>query len=143
MAGRVERPPQKAEPSKPAGKKKGKGGRKPWKPTADELKQIESLAGRGFFESEIMMHLGISKDTFYKNKGSNPEFTEALKKGRLNSKVFFTGKLVELASKGNTAAIIFGLKTLHGYREGAQALNPDAAPEFYDPGKKEQDDGEE
>ncbi|MES2202147.1 MAG: hypothetical protein V4498_07845, partial [candidate division FCPU426 bacterium] len=63
---------------------------------------------------------------------------------RLSSKIFFTGKLVELAANNNTAAIIFGLKTLHGYKEGAASVNPDAVPEFYDPGnKKESNDVEE
>ncbi len=135
MAGRVERPPKPAKPPKPP---KKKAGRKAWKPTADELKMIESLSGRGFYESEIMAHLGIKKDTFYKNKAAGAEFTEALKRGRLKSKIFFTGKLVEAADKGNMSAVIFGLKTLHGYKEGAASVNPDATPEFYDPGKEKE-----
>lgn len=54
----------------------------------------------GATEKQIANNLGISTTTFYKYKAENPEFSELLKKGRLELVLQLRGALVKKALGG-------------------------------------------
>lgn len=63
---------------------KKKRGR-PLKYSDVNLKQVNKLAGFGLIDTEIADYLGIVESTFYKWKNDYPEFSEALKTGKLKA----------------------------------------------------------
>ena len=81
-----------------------------------DLNKIEEYASQLLSIDQIVINLGICKQTFYNRKNENPEIDEAIKRGRERGIAKVTNKLVESALKGNTTAQIFILKT-HGGQE--------------------------
>lgn len=75
-----------------------------------DLTEVEKLASHGLTERQIYLCLGISHETFYKNKRINIEFTEALEKGKATGLALVSNALFENALEGNTTAQIFYMK---------------------------------
>lgn len=84
----------------------------------DGYRIIEELASRGCSEVTIARALGMSQDTWRREKSEDPKAVEALERGRAVEHDSLVGKLYESAMKGNVVAALFLLKARHGYREG-------------------------
>lgn len=78
-----------------------------------DLAKVEALASRLLTKEQIAISLGISVDTLYSRQREDPDFQDAIKRGREKGVATVANKLVESAIEGNTTAQIFILKT-HG-----------------------------
>lgn len=94
-----------------------KGGRKPWIPSTDELKQIEQYAALGLTQEQIARCMGKWPQRFCEKKNSMPEFTEALNNGRARGVANAAAKLLKNINTGKSSDIIFYLKTKGGWKE--------------------------
>jgi len=83
----------------------------------DGLATITDLASRGHTEKDIARALGMSAHTFSRLKGENPAVADALDEGRSIEHLALYGVLFEKAMAGDIVALLFLLKTRHGYRE--------------------------
>ncbi|MEM3453406.1 MAG: hypothetical protein QW835_07285 [Candidatus Hadarchaeum sp.] len=85
--------------------------KKPYRFKLDDinLEQVEVIASLGLTDEEIAVILGISPRTLNYWK-KNPEFLQALKRGKLEADFQVTKKLYENAKNGDNTAIIFWLK---------------------------------
>ena len=88
-------------------------GRKGFQITPDILKQVEKFAGLGSdSRADRALPLGISHETFHKQKRNSSDFVEAIKRGQTQS--YISGEvnaLFENAMSGNAVtAQIFWLK---------------------------------
>jgi len=97
--------------AKPAPKKKGKPGRPPHEPTDKDKLLVQSLKVCGYTDESIAAALGISADTLVKKYGDKL----ANGKARLDGEV--VGHLIDKIRKGDTASILFYLKTRCGWSE--------------------------
>lgn len=77
------------------------------------IAEVEKLAGQGLTEKEIALCIGCSQETLIKKKRQYSEFSEAIKRGKAKSHAKIANALFENALAGNTAALIFYLKTRH------------------------------
>lgn len=91
-------------------KKKNKGGRPLVLLTDEQIKKVESLAGR-LNCVQIADYFGISHDTFTLIKRRQPEVLRAYKKGKSDLLEWATSKLVEKMAEGDAASIFFYIKT--------------------------------
>lgn len=87
------------------------------KPIEIDLRKVEEYAQVCDSEEEIALALGVSYGTFQNRKRDSSEFCEAVKKGRAKANIFVGGKLMEKIKNGDTASIIFYLKTRAGWKE--------------------------
>lgn len=87
------------------------------KPIEIDLKKVEEYAQVCDSEEEIARALGISQATLTRRKQDSDDFAEAIKKGRAKANIFVGGKLMEKIKDGDTASIIFYLKTRAGWKE--------------------------
>ena len=83
--------------------------KRPFKMDQLNLDQVEVIASLGLTDEEIAVILGISPRTLNYWK-KNPEFLQALKRGKLKADFQVTKKLYENAKNGDNTAIIFWLK---------------------------------
>ena len=88
-------------------KPRKKQGRKPI--TIDHDK-VEQLAAQGLGPSQIARALGISWDTYNKNKKRSSELSEAIKRGEARGLAKVSNSLFKSANEGNVTAQIFYLK---------------------------------
>lgn len=70
-----------------------------------EFRQIKILTGYGLRQGEIANVLGVSEKTFRRRKKDMEGVLSAIEKGRINTKIITGKALLELAKKGNIAAI--------------------------------------
>lgn len=68
-------------------------------------------------EEEIALALGISQATLIRRKKEYADFANAIKRGKAKANVFVGGKLMQKIKNGDTASIIFYLKTRCGWKE--------------------------
>ena len=87
-----------------------KMGRKGFKITPDILKQVEKFAGQGLTQEQIGHCLGISHETFHKQKRNSSDFVEAIKRGQSKAISLVSNALFENAMSGNAVSQIFWLK---------------------------------
>lgn len=93
-------------------------GRKPSLEITNELLiEIEELAGKGLTQKQISAYYGITPVTWHKMKKKHSEIRISYKKGKSKTIAFVTGKLMDKIRKGNSACIMFYLKTQAGWRE--------------------------
>ena len=81
------------------------------------LQKIRDLASCGHTEKDIARALGMSASTWTRIKSEDPAALDALDAGRSVEHLKLYGKLMEKAMAGDIVAILFSLKTRHGYRE--------------------------
>jgi len=92
------------------GGEKNKSGRgRPSKLREIDFKEVERLAGLGSTDEEMAMFLGVTARTF-NNWKKNPDFFQALKRGKAKVDLVVVDKLLKKALDGDTTAIIFWLK---------------------------------
>tara|TARA_R100000458_G_C8248037_1_gene225513 strand:- start:607 stop:1095 length:489 start_codon:yes stop_codon:yes gene_type:complete len=89
----------KSKPKKP--------GRKPIKIDIDK---VEQLAAQGLGPTQIARALGVSWDTYNKNKKRSSELSDAIKRGEAKGLAEVTNALFSSAQGGNVTAQIFYLK---------------------------------
>jgi hypothetical protein len=81
-----------------------------------DLDQVEKLAAIQCTEAEIAAFIGVSERTLERRK-RNPDFAEAIDRGKARGRVSLRRNLWALANKGNPAANIFLAKNLLGYKD--------------------------
>lgn len=89
-----------------------------WKPTDDQVKQIETLAGIGLNQTDMAHFLGVSEPTFERGIKRYPALRDAVLKGRSkgNAKVGETAYKMATSGK-DTAMTIFWLKCKLGFKD--------------------------
>lgn len=104
----------------------GKRGPRAWKPTPEEIAQIREAAGFGVTVEQIAAMMGKSEDTLRKHA----EIRDALAAGKGEIIAQVAGALVKKALGGDTASMIFYLKTQAGWKETArhEHSGPDGKP---------------
>jgi transposase len=86
-------------------------GRPPHQPTDQTKLQAKTLAAVGIRHEDIAAKLGICADTLTKY------YRQELDDGRIDANSQIGKSLYEQAKNGNTAAMIFWLKTRAGWKE--------------------------
>lgn len=76
-----------------------------------DVAKVEQLARVCDNEEEIALALGVSYSTLKNRKREFAQFATAIKKGKAKANAFVGGKLMEKIKEGDTASIIFYLKT--------------------------------
>ena len=82
-----------------------------------DIKTIEQLASRGLTLEQIASSMGFSVRTLMSRKTESAEIAEAIKRGKAKANIFVGGKLMQKIKAGDTASIIFYLKTRCGWKE--------------------------
>lgn len=95
---------------------KKKMGRPKFEITEAICAKAEHLASKGLTVDQIAAVFGVSDATIYERQAENPDFSDALKRGRASGIVNVTNALYEKATvdKDNTA-MIFWLKNRAGW----------------------------
>ncbi len=109
-----------------------KGGKRPKagrKRVNIDLDQVEKLAAIQCTEAEIASVLGVSERTIERRK-QQPDFAEAMARGKARGRVSLRRNLWTLANKGQPAANIFLAKNLLGYKDyiANELSGPDGGP---------------
>lgn len=86
-------------------------GRPAHEPTDENKTKVKTLAAVGIRHEDIAAKLGISADTLTKY------YRKELDDGRVDANAAVAKSLYEQAKTGNTAAMIFWLKTRAGWKE--------------------------
>lgn len=86
-----------------------------------DLRKVEEYAQVCDNEEEIANALGISYSTLQSRKRENEEFKSAIKRGKAKANVFVGGKLMEKIKSGDTASIIFYMKSRCGWKETSRS----------------------
>lgn len=94
-----------------------KTGRKKWMPDAVQIEKIGEYAKTGATLEQIAGALGICERTLRDRMTHEPTVLASYKKGREVAEVLMSGKLYDMAMKGNVAAVIFWLKAQAGWRD--------------------------
>lgn len=82
-----------------------------------DIEEIERLAGIGLTDEEICYAVGVSHQTFYKNKRNSAVFAEAIKRGKATAKSRIGKRIFEKAEAGDTTALIWVEKSRYGYTD--------------------------
>lgn len=85
-----------------------------------DLAKVEQYSQYCDNEEEIALALGISYRTLCSRKKEFADFATAIKKGKAKANTFVGGKLMEKIKAGDTASIIFYLKTRCKWTEKQQ-----------------------
>lgn len=83
---------------------------------------IEQLASRGVSVTTIARALGVSTEVFRRIRAFDDRAREALEVGTAIEHDQLVGKLHEAAMRGEIVAIIFALKSRHGYRDSTPII---------------------
>lgn len=100
----------------------GRAGQGKKDPEEGDVAKIEAMIGDGCTHIEVARCLNISKDVFYRWRNDFPAVREAMELGLAREHKALRGMLIEKAMAGDTACIIFALKTRHQYREAAPVV---------------------
>lgn len=90
------------------------------KPPRNAAARIRLWASEGSTVKGIARSLGVSSETLAEWMERHPELQDAMDEGREAEHKVLHNTLYEKAKKGDTVALLFLLKTRHGYREGDQ-----------------------
>lgn len=103
-------------------KPKKKPGRKP---IVIDIDKVEQLAAQGLGPTQISRALGISWDTFNKNKKRSSDLSEAIKRGEARGLARVSNSLFKSANEGNVTAQIFYLKNrdADSWRDRVETVN--------------------
>lgn len=105
------RSPAKKKNLRPAKPSNYRGGRPAWQPTADELRLVEHYTAIGMTQDEIALVMEVSVDSLQRH------CRHQLDAGRLKVNAKVAAKLFDKAMKGDTASIIFWMKSRAGWKE--------------------------
>jgi hypothetical protein len=98
------------------------------KPAQFDLAQIEQLAGRGLTQEQIAYAMGHHPSTFYKHKALSSEIQDAVKRGRNKGVAVMANAMFEAGKAGNTAAMIFWMKNMAGWRDKVELSGDEEKP---------------
>ena len=104
-------------------RKPSRFGRKGFQITPDILKQVEKFAGQGLTQEQIGHCLGISHETFHKQKRNSSDFVEAIKRGQSKAISLVSNALFENAMSGNVVSQIFWLKNRGAPEQWQDTIN--------------------
>jgi len=97
--------------------------------------QIEKDVAHGLTREQIADNLGIGVSTLYRKTIELRELGEAIKRGKRKDASSLGGKLTQIAMDDNPkfrsqqlTALIFSLKTKHGWRERIEHTGASGAP---------------
>lgn len=90
--------------------------RKPIELTEEQIETVKDMSSR-FTQAQMSDYLGISEKTFREIVARDERVSTAYKKGRATKIQEVAGFLFDKCAAGDTAAIIFFLKTQAGWRE--------------------------
>ena len=109
----------------PGGKRDG-AGRKAVNISLDDVEKVCAFQPT---DAELASFLGVDVSTIARRK-KQPEFAEAMDKGRARGRMTLRRYLWGLAGKGNPAACIFLAKNLLGYKDfvSNEHSGPDGGP---------------
>ncbi len=97
---------------------KRKLGRKSeWEVTAEVIKTVEALSGRGLTIYQIQDYFGISPSTWQRRSVDVEELRLAFRRGKAKQIAHVSGKLIEQINGGSVPATIFYLKTQACWKE--------------------------
>ena len=104
----------------------------------DEMIQVEALAAVLTTE-QLADYLGIARRTFYDILERQPDVSAHYKRGKAKAVGNIAKNLVQKAQNGDTASMIFYLKTQAGWRETVQvdntssdgSMSPKGLSDFY------------
>lgn len=94
-----------------------KAGRPKWEPSEADIVQVERLAALGLGSEHIAYFFDKNTDTIYQRIHDTPEFSEAIKRGRAKASGKVLKALWGKIENGDTACILFYLKTKMGWKE--------------------------
>lgn len=83
---------------------------KHWKPTEEDIKNVESLAARGMDEQDIALCLDLYPTTLTRKKAEFKQLEQAIKRGKAKGLANVTAALLKNVKNGNVTAQIFYLK---------------------------------
>ena len=86
-------------------------------PTADDIKEVELLAGLGLTKYLIQNYFEVSNEIWAKAERREPGLRKAFKRGQARTIGEVSKKLYEQIMAGNLQAIMFYLKTRAGWSE--------------------------
>jgi hypothetical protein len=85
--------------------------------------QVAAMAARGLRLEDIARRLEIGTTTFKRLKERDPRVLEAYETGSSELHEELVGLLIKKAKKGETAALLFALKTRFSYRESGPTVD--------------------
>lgn len=89
----------------------------------DDIEKLSRLSGLGLNLGQIGHILGVSKSTIERRMRDQPGVAEAIEKGRAETSADLRTWAFDKARKGDTAMLIFLLKTREGFREAPKEVN--------------------
>lgn len=92
--------------------------------TADQIGEVETLAAV-LSAGQMADYFGVGRTTFYAMMQREPGIAERYKRGRARAIGAIAQSLITKARSGDTACMIFYLKTQAGWRETAPPEEPD------------------
>lgn len=98
-------------------KKRTNHGNKKWEPSEEDLKKVESLAAIGLSDAQIAHQFGWFPGAMGPKKYHNPEFEQAILKGRANGVAVQAQAVFNRGAKGSTVDSLFWLKCIGGWNE--------------------------
>lgn len=105
-------------------------GRPPWIPSKQNIEEVEKYAALGLTQEQIAHNLRIGLSTLMDKKNEFEEFAEAIKRGQAKGIALVTNALMKQVKGGNTAAMIFYLKSRAKWRDvqPIELTGPDGEP---------------
>lgn len=98
------------------------GGR-PRKSLADaEVYQVAAMMARGFRREDVARELGMTPPTFRRMEREDDRVAAAVQAGLGVEHQRLYGKLMEKVDAGDTVAILFALKSRHGYIDRPESV---------------------
>ena len=85
--------------------------------TPELLEEIKALIMAGETQRSICEYYDIGYDTWVRRKAQYPELDQIVRQGKMKTKAFVSGILLELIREKNLTAIMFYLKTQGGWKE--------------------------
>jgi hypothetical protein len=95
---------------------KNKGGRPKTVLSQKQIEEVSELSQSLTIE-QIADYLGVGQTTFYEIQKRQPEVSVAYKKGKQKAIKWVSSKLMDKIEQGDTASILFYLKTQAGWSE--------------------------
>lgn len=86
----------------------------------DADKRAENVAANGASIGGIASSFGVGTEVFKRWLEEQPSLKDAIDRGRERERHVLHSGLVKAAKQGNIVAMMFLLKSRHGYREGDQ-----------------------
>jgi len=102
---------------------------RPTKYKASMCQELIDFMAQGYSKEATAAHLGISKDTLYAWDKKHKEFSDAIKEGEQQSRLWWEkigmGGMVGKVPGFNASTWIFNMKNRHGWTDKKEVTGPD------------------